>query len=655
MKFDEDCFSSEVALGSGATSAATSAMRVATQLVRAISRTGVGRGEASPAVLESLTSIFGPISVDYKDFRESMADLIREVASQHEARDDQYRALLDTVADITSEDDPNRLLGGIAERARRLLRADVVYLWLAEEDGDYARLGATSGGMTSELLNLRVPARMAMTGRIIDTGMPLIVSEYFGDQNFVHYPEIDRVMEREKIVATVGVPLVNGSTRLGALIAANRDERTYSPADLDLLHSLAGHAAISIERSRLSEQTKSALHSLEAANRELARRNTESERTTAAHFTLSQVALAGGNIDNLVHEVAKIVEGQLAVFDPDGRLLADAGNFSGAVQPPDSVREASLTRTTFTADNHVAVPILAATRLLGTLYYQPEVTPAKPVIQILERAAVVAALLLLLAEAEAGAAGFRRDDFIDDLLSGDEPASRLIHRAAQMRVELRQSYTIHVVRAPLHERRLAYLADEAAKSRGGLAGQSHLLQRGKKPLVIALMPGLDPRGNSHELAGAIARAGRITPSVAGAGPTHEVIGIRELFDEAVTCSEAMAQIYDDATSGTLADLGFIGLVLSGKPNVDRFVGKMLGPVIRYDAAHHTQLLSTLETILATDGSPTAASETLHVHVSTVKQRMQRLRGVLGEDWRTVERASELRLALKLLRLKEVSF
>lgn len=652
---DEERFSPEGVSGGAATSAAASAVRVATQLVRAISRTGVDRGGESHAVLEAVTSIFGPINLAEKSFRQSVADLVREVTSQHEARDDQYRALLDTVADITSEDDPNRLLGGIAERARRLLRADVVYLWLAEEDGAYARLGATSGGMTSELLNLRVPARMAMTGRIIDTGMPLIVSEYFGDQNFVHYPEIDRVMERERIVATVGVPLVNGSTRLGALIAANRDERTYSPADLDLLHSLAGHAAISIERSRLSEQTKTALHSLEAANHELARRNTESERTTAAHFTLSQVALAGGNIDNLVQEVVKIVEGQLVVFDPEGRLLADAGNFSGAVRPPEVVREASLSRSTCTADNQVAVPILAATRLLGTLYYQSDETPTKPDIQILERAAVVAALLLLLAEAEAGAAGFRRDDFIDELLSGDEPASRLIHRAAQMRVELRQPYTIHVVRAPLQERRLAYLADEAARSRGGLAGQSHLLQRGKKPLVIALIPGEDPRANSEELAATIARAARITPSVAGAGPAYEVAGVRELVEEAVTCSEAMEQIFDDATSGTLADLGFIGLVLSGKPNVDRFVRKMLGPVVVYDATHHTQLLSTLETILATDGSPTAASETLHVHVSTVKQRMQRLRGLLGEDWRTVERASELRLALKLLRLKEVSF
>ncbi|AHK35435.1 hypothetical protein Pd630_LPD09195 (plasmid) [Rhodococcus opacus PD630] len=709
---------------------ATNILRVTSQLVRAVSRTGSDLTEIERTVVEILSaSSDRPISTEEPGFQAALLDLLREVTGQHEARDDRYRALLDTVADITSEEDPDRLLGGIADRARRLLRADVVYLWLAEREGAYAHLGATSGGMTSELLDLRVPAGMAMTGRIIDTGMPLIVSRYFDDQNFVHYPEIDRVMDREKIVATVGVPLVNGSKRLGALIAANRDERAYTPADLDLLHSLAGHAAISIERSRLSEETKSALQSLETANHELARSNAESERAATAHFTLSQVALAGGNIDNLVQEVVKIVGGQLAVFDPDGRLLADGGDFGGTAQPPELIRLAALARTTQTAESLVAIPILAAARLLGILYYQADETPAGPDIQILERAAVVAALLLLLVEAEAGAAGFRRDDFIDDLLSGEEATGRLIHRAAQLRMELRQPYTIHVVRcllytsqdsssefdrgslpgiratteilfprcrmwhctakadvrysreatgrlthraaqlrmelqqpytihvvrAPLQQRRLAYLADEVAKTRGGLAGQCHILQRGNKSSVVALIPGSDPRSNSEELSSAIARAGRVTPSVAGAGPTREVSGVRELFDEAVTCSDAMERVYGGPMSGTLEDLGFIGLVLSNRPNVDRFVRTMLDPVARYDAAHHTELLSTLEAILATDGSPTAAAEALHVHVSTVKQRMQRLKDLLGDDWRTVERTSELRLAMKLCRLKRNPF
>ncbi|MDV7357570.1 GAF domain-containing protein [Rhodococcus oxybenzonivorans] len=632
---------------------ATDILRVASELVRAVSRTGSDLGEVERTVVEILSAASElPVSAEEPGFHPALLALLREVAGQHEARDDRYRALLDTVADITSEDDPDRLLGGIADRARRLLRADVVYLWLAERDGEYAYLGATSGGMTSELLDLRVPAGMAMTGRIIESGMPLIVSRYFGDPNFVHFPDVDRVMEREKIVATVGVPLVNGSKRLGALIAANRDERAYTPADLDLLHSLAGHAAISIERSRLAEETKTALRSLEDANRELARSNAESERATTAHFTLSQVALAGGNIDNLVQEVVKIVGGELAVFDPDDRLLADAGDLSGTAQPPELIRLAALARTTQTSGSLVAIPILAAARLLGILYYQGDGTPAKPDIQILERAAVVAALLLLLAEAEAGAAGFRRDDFIDDLLSGDEAPSRLIHRAAQLRMELRQPYTVHVVRAPLQQRRLAYLADEAAKIRGGLAGQSHILQRGNKSAVVALIPGNDPRSNSAELSSAIARAGRVTPSVAGAGPTRAVAGVRELFDEAVTCSDAMERIQGGAMSGTLEDLGFVGLVLSNRPNVDRFVRTTLGPVARYDVAHHTELLSTLEALLATDGSPTAASEVLHVHVSTVKQRMQRLKDLLGDDWRTVDRTSELRLALKLHRLNQ---
>ncbi|MFG3522779.1 hypothetical protein ACGF5S_21120 [Nocardia nova] len=70
--------------------------------------------------------------------------------------------------------------------------------------------------------------------------------------------------------------------------------------------------------------------------------------------------------------------------------------------------------------------------------------------------------------------------------------------------------------------------------------------------------------------------------------------MRELFDEAVTCSDAMERIYGGAVSGTLEDFGFIGLVLSNRPNGGRYVRAMLDPVVRYDVAHHTELLSTLE-------------------------------------------------------------
>ncbi|QIX52307.1 MULTISPECIES: GAF domain-containing protein [Rhodococcus] len=592
-----------------------------------------------------------PVHQDDPGFRAAVSDLAHAINDRDKPRDAQYRALLDTVADITSEEDPKRLLGGIADRARRLLNADVVYLWLADKDQGYAYLGAASGGMSSELVDLRVPAAKAMTGRIIDTGMPLIVANYATDDTFSHYPQIDRVMEKERIVATVGVPLVNGTTTLGALIAANRDERTYQPSDLELLRSLASHAAIAIERTRLSEEMKRAVHSLESANRELAKKSTESERATTAHITLSQVALAGGNIDNLVNEIVTIVGGDLAVFDPDGRLLAEAGDFSDSNQFASLILKATTTRTTHTEPGLAVVPVLAAARLLGVLCFKVSSGPAQPDIEILERAAVVVALLLLLAEAEAGAAGFRRDDFIDDLLTGDESPGRLIHRGAQLKIELRRPYTVHIVRAKAQERRLAYVVNEAARSRGGLAGQCRLLPRGKNTAVVALLPGEDAHKNSQELASGVQRAGGIIASVAGAGPTIEVTEVRSIFNEAATCSDAMERIFELGVSGTMEQLGFMGLVMSGKPNIDRFITLTLGPVLDYDAQHRTELLDTLEALASTDNGPTAAAEALHIHVSTVKQRMQRLGHLLGENWRTVEKMSEIRFAIKLYKLK----
>lgn len=562
----------------------------------------------------------------------------------HRARHDQYRDLLDVVADIASVDEPATLANRVAEQARRLLHADVVYLWFTESQGDDAYLGATSGGLTSDLRNMRIPAGEAMAGRIITSGLPLIVARYLEDTSFSHQADVDQVMRNEKIVASVGVPLTSGIRTIGALVAANRDERSYTLADVDLLRTLAVHAAILIERTRLEARRIQAISALKSQNRELNRQNTEA---AGLHNTFARVALTGGQIGDLVTEVKKIVEGPLAVFDEDGRVLAEAGGFVAAEVTEDLVRSAALTRSTQTTTSVAAVPIATAMGIHGVLCLSAPDGVSESEIQIVERAAVTAALLLLRAEAEARAAGFRRDDFINDLVSGSDDPVRLNHRAAQMKFDLRRPFTVHVARADLQDRRLAHLANEAARVRGGLAGHCREVQSGDTSSVVILLPGLDARTNAIDIADAMKRAARLHVSVAGAGPVRDATQVGKVFEEASACSEAMLRIGGVGMSGTLDDLGFVGLVLGKDRSVRSFVDSTLGPVLTYDAQHHTELMSTLEALLSTDGGPTAAANVLHVHVSTVKQRMRRLQTLLGEDWRSVDRSFELRVAATL--------
>ncbi|MBS1694206.1 MAG: GAF domain-containing protein [Actinobacteria bacterium] len=581
-----------------------------------------------------------PLSVPSKDHP-------AEDAARGAARHDQYRELLDVVADIAAVEDPVRLANQVAEQARRLIHADVTYLWLSAPQRDDAHLGATSGGMSAQLRDIRIPAKLAMAGRIIETGLPLVVSQYLDDDSFIHYAEMDRVMENERIIAAAGVPLVSGTRTIGALVAANRDSRSYSLADVELLRILASHAAIALERAAVADERSRQLAELRVENRELARRNAEA---SDLHNRFARVTLTGGQIDELVNEIRTIVGGEVAVFDEDGRMLAEAGGFAATNSVGDLVRAAANARSTQLDRQIAAVPVVTALGLHGVLCLCSAEELQHSDIQVIERGAVTAALLLLRAEAEARAAGFRRDDFVYDLVTGSDAPAHLMHRAAQLKVDLRSPYTIHLVRAELQDRRLAQVANEAARGRGGLAGHVQRPQPGEQSPLVVLLPGLDPRDNSMKLAEAIKRAAHVEVSVAGAGPLREVADVGRCFDEASACSEAMLRLGGYTLSGTLEELGFLGLVLGKDRDTRTFVDTMLAPVIDYDSEHQTDLLRTLDALLSTDGGPTAASQLLHVHVSTVKQRMQRLQRLLGEDWRSVDRSFELRLALKLHRI-----
>ena len=54
---------------------------------------------------------------------------------------------------------------------------------------------------------------------------------------------------------------------------------------------------------------------------------------------------------------------------------------------------------------------------------------------------------------------------------------------------------------------------------------------------------------------------------------------------------------------------------------------------------------------AAGGSPRHAAGTLHVHVNTVSQRLERIGALLGESWQQPDHALELQIALRLRSLQ----
>jgi hypothetical protein len=92
------------------------------------------------------------------------------------------------------------------------------------------------------------------------------------------------------------------------------------------------------------------------------------------------------------------------------------------------------------------------------------------------------------------------------------------------------------------------------------------------------------------------------------------------------------------------------LLLAGVPADLRrtFTARVLGPLCDYDREHGSDLVPTLRAFLDCSGSWARCSALLHVHVNTLRYRMQRIEQLTGRDLSSLPDRVDLFLALQLL-------
>ncbi|MGB3827529.1 MAG: helix-turn-helix domain-containing protein [Ornithinimicrobium sp.] len=79
-----------------------------------------------------------------------------------------------------------------------------------------------------------------------------------------------------------------------------------------------------------------------------------------------------------------------------------------------------------------------------------------------------------------------------------------------------------------------------------------------------------------------------------------------------------------------------------------FAHRVLGPVWEYDEKHDAGLNETLAAFLACSGSWSRAAEQMHLHVNTVRYRIQRVEELTGRDLSSLEDRVDVFLALRSL-------
>ena len=166
-----------------------------------------------------------------------------------------------------------------------------------------------------------------------------------------------------------------------------------------------------------------------------------------------------------------------------------------------------------------------------------------------------------------------------------------------------------------------------------------------------MLPGKDAGGCARAVARELGKVlGR--PVTAGAsGPAAGPGAVPSAYRDADRCVTALTALGRSGEGASTAELGYVGLLLGERRDVEGFVRDTVGPVVDYDARRGTALVKTLDAYFGAGGSLARAAEVLHVHVNTVTQRLDRVAQLLGADWHDPRRALEVQLALRLHRLR----
>ncbi|MFY2790109.1 PucR family transcriptional regulator [Rhodococcus sp. MALMAid1271] len=97
------------------------------------------------------------------------------------------------------------------------------------------------------------------------------------------------------------------------------------------------------------------------------------------------------------------------------------------------------------------------------------------------------------------------------------------------------------------------------------------------------------------------------------------------------------------------ELATLTILLANVPDDVRrmFTSRLLTPLAEYDAQHHSDLIATLSMYLDTNGAWTRCAEQLHMHVNSVRYRIQRVEELTGRDLSRLEDRIEFYVALRL--------
>lgn len=249
-------------------------------------------------------------------------------------------------------------------------------------------------------------------------------------------------------------------------------------------------------------------------------------------------------------------------------------------------------------------------------------------------------------------------DLVEELLDETLEEEKVVSRLLRLGYDL-SSDRCHLVVAlsPIGDGRVDGICHHAARGLEWFAqrdGASCVVTgyRGHSLLLLSFARHVSERRLRHWMQQAFSSASARRCDAGVSRFARDIAGLRTAVWQALDALALGRRIAGHKGPYYFEELGLYRLLagLRNRDEVKRFHQETLGALIRYDDAHGTGLVHTLEVFFDQNANVSQASRALYVHRNTLNYRLQRIVEITGLDLNSPEVRLALQLALKAHRL-----
>ncbi|WP_020135252.1 PucR family transcriptional regulator [Streptomyces sp. 351MFTsu5.1] len=424
-----------------------------------------------------------------------------------------------------------------------------------------------------------------------------------------------------------------------------------------LVRQTAAALSVAVARRRRHEDAL-ALHRLReertVLQRQLISAMAELGWERAVHALMADVAASGGGEEAVTRALHGLTGLPALVEDRFGRLRSWTGPGRPVPYPePDPVRRDDMLH----AVARQAGPVRIGDRLVALIRPHGEILGVLALVDdrdeadehtvlALGHAATSLALELTHLRSLAEVELRLHRELADDLLTGTDGPSAYA-RSAAVGHDLHGSHYIVVVQWSNRT-----TDDSFAQSVGRVAAavglRSLLTRRSDHVVLIA-----GDRPHARALYEALAREnGTRSGTIGVSSSCDSVDDIPHHYREAQRALDVRRHSRERYGTSFFDELGLYRILGpgSGHRELERFVQEWLGQLIDYDSRHHATMVETLARYFDCGGNYDETADSLAIHRSTLRYRLQRIRDISGHDLANVEDRLNLQVATRVWKI-----